>query len=103
MALNGINMGQELLNVPMGEMIRSMALAIAEAQWKLDKSSMTVAELMSGQRPLRDLDSGELIGAKRPDGSIEPQLIDSRVYFGYTYQTAADGTTMTRMPQKVSM
>lgn len=41
--------GQELLNVPMGEMIRDMALSIAEAQIALDASSMRVAEMMSGK------------------------------------------------------
>lgn len=102
MAVNGINMGQELLNVPMGEMIRSMALAIAEAQWQLDKSSMTVAELMSGRRLLRNMETGELIGPKRPDGSIEPTVIDSRVYFGYEYTPGADGA-MARAPRLVSM
>ena len=61
MAIGGVNVGQELLNVPMGDMIRSMALAIAQAQWELDKSSMTVTELMSGQRLLRDLDTGKLL------------------------------------------
>ena len=50
MAIGGVNLGQELLNVPMGDMIRSIALAIADAQWALDKSSMVVTELMSGQR-----------------------------------------------------
>ncbi|NUM46924.1 MAG: hypothetical protein HUU38_19640, partial [Anaerolineales bacterium] len=55
MAIGDINVGQELLNVPMGTMIREMAKAIADAQWELDKSSMTVAEMMSGQRVLRDL------------------------------------------------
>ena len=33
MAIGGLNLGQELLNVPMGDMIRSIALAIADAQW----------------------------------------------------------------------
>ena len=37
-----MSIGQELLNVPMGEMIRDMALAIAEAQIALDASSMRV-------------------------------------------------------------
>jgi len=44
-----MSIGQELLNVPMGEMIRDMALAIAEAQIALDSSSMRVAEMMSGK------------------------------------------------------
>jgi hypothetical protein len=87
MAIGGVNVGQELLNVPMGDMIRSMALAIAQAQWELDKSSMTVTELMSGQRLLRDLDSGKLLDktGKATGETTEPTIIDSRVYFGYTY------------------
>jgi hypothetical protein len=87
MAIGGVNVGQELLNVPMGDMIRSMALAIAQAQWELDKSSMTVTELMSGQRLLRDLDTGKLLDQYgKPTGeTTEPTIIDSRVYFGYTY------------------
>lgn len=86
MAIGGVNVGQELLNVPMGDMIRSMALAIAQAQWELDKSSMTVTELMSGQRLLRDLDTGKLLDANgKPTGETNnPTFIDSRVYFGYT-------------------
>jgi len=72
--------------VPMGDMIRSMALAIAQAQWELDKSSMTVTELMSGQRLLRDLDTGKLLDQSgKPTGETkDPIVIDSRVYFGYT-------------------
>jgi len=87
-----INLGQELLNVPMGEMIKQMALAIAEGQWELDKSSMTVAELMSGQRLLRNIDTGQLINPM-PDGS--PRTIDSRVYFGYTYEEDGEKTNST--------
>lgn len=105
MAIGGINVGQELMNVPMGTMIREMAKAIADAQWELDKSSMTVAEMMSGQRVLRDLDSGQLVNPY-PDGA--PRILDSRVYFGYTYLQEAEGSGNTpakwrRVPNKVSM
>ena len=95
MAIGGINVGHELLNVPMGDMVRSLALAVADAQWQLDKASMTVAELMSGQRLVRDLDTGEL---ENPNADGSPRVIDSRVYFGYDYDE--DGK---RTPQKVSM
>ena len=102
MAIGGVNVGQELLNVPMGDMIRSMALAIAQAQWELDKSSMTVTELMSGQRLLRDLDTGKLLDENgKPTGeTTKPIVIDSRVYFGHTYETfdvSADGTKVNGM------
>lgn len=90
MAIGAVNVGQELLNVPMGDMIRSMALAIAQAQWELDKSSMTITELMSGQRLLRDIDTGQLLdeNGKSTGETTKPTVIDSRVYFGYTYEPA---------------
>lgn len=102
MAIGGINLGQELLNVPMGEMIRSMAMSIADAQWSLDKSSMTVAEMMSGRRVLRDLDTGKLIGPKGAE-TTQPQVLDSRVFFGYSINLDKDGKTPVRTPQLLSM
>lgn len=72
--------GQQLLNVPMGDMIRQMAFAIADAQMELDESSVRVAELMSGQYPLRDKD-GNLVDATGKPTST-PVYVDSRVFFG---------------------
>jgi len=43
--------GQDLLNVPFPAMIRSMGLAIAEAQYELDIVSMKIARLMAGFSP----------------------------------------------------
>jgi hypothetical protein len=54
--------GQELLNVPMGDMIRQMAFAIADAQVQLDEASMRVAEMMSGHKFERDA-AGNATGA----------------------------------------
>jgi len=97
MAIGGVNVGQELLNVPMGDMIRSIALAIADAQWALDKSSMVVTELMSGQRLLRDLETGELMDAAGKRTGT-PTIVDSRIYFGYVYDENRN-----RVPTKMSM
>ncbi len=100
MAIGGINIGQELLNVPMGEMIRSMAMAIAEAQMKLNKNSMMVAEFMSGQRVLRNPHTGDLLNDREQpstDPREVPVIIDSRVYFGF------DIVRGERVPAKVSM
>lgn len=81
--------GQELGSVPFGELIKSVALGIAEGQFALDKSSMVVAEFMSGNRLLRDLDTGDLLDESgqplAPDDEI--QFIDSRIFFGYEFQT----------------
>lgn len=70
------NIGQELLNVPMGDMIREMANAIAEAQMDLDKSGMLVAEMMSGEALLRDAD-----GNVQLDSAGKPIRVDTKVSF----------------------
>ena len=62
--------GQELLNVPMGDMIRQMALAIAEGQVKLDGSSIEVAEMMGGLKVITDAEGKQTFD-------------DSRIFFGY--------------------
>ncbi|WP_437293991.1 hypothetical protein [Sorangium sp. So ce426] len=41
--------GQELLNVPFGEMVTSLGQAIAQAQLQLDTTSMKIAQIMAGQ------------------------------------------------------
>lgn len=46
--------GQDLLNVPFPQMIRSMGLAIAEAQYELDIVSMKIARLMAGFSPEKE-------------------------------------------------
>lgn len=69
-----MGIGQELLNVPMGDMIRQMAFAIAEGQNKLDESSIHVAEMMGGLKTVYD-----------DDGNVT--FDDSRVFFGYEYMT----------------
>lgn len=61
--------GQDLLNVPMGDMIRQMAFAIAEAQVRLDENSIEVAEMMGGLRTIYD-----------DEGNVAFE--DSRVFFG---------------------
>lgn len=92
-----MGIGQQLLNVPMGDMIRQMAFSIADAQMQLDESSIRVAELMSGQYPLRDED-GNLVDATGKPTST-PVYVDSRVFFGE--QKDADSSKM--VPARVSM
>ena len=100
MAINNVNVGQELLNVPMGDMVRSMALAIADAQWSLDKASMVVAELMSGHRLLRNIETGQLLNQSgQPLAEKDkPAFVDSRVFFGHSFDANGTGTA-----EKVSM
>lgn len=41
-----MSIGQQLLNVPFGEMISSLGIAIAEAQYSLDKNSIDILRIM---------------------------------------------------------
>jgi hypothetical protein len=92
----GRAIGQDLLNVPMGDMISQMALAIAEAQLALDESGIRQAELMSGRVVLRGENGGfvDATGA----ASATPVFHDSLVFFGYR-RTAAGVSE----PERVSM
>ena len=40
------SIGQELLNVPFGDMVMQLANAIAEGQFKMDLASCKIAKLM---------------------------------------------------------
>ncbi|MCX7649854.1 MAG: hypothetical protein N2050_04810 [Flavobacteriales bacterium] len=66
------SIGQELLDVPMGDMIREMAFAIADAQIRLDANSIEVAQMMGGLKTIK-----ETIG-----GREVVTFQDSRVFFG---------------------
>ena len=62
--------GQELLDVPMGDMIQQMAIAISDAQRKLDENSIDTAQMMGGLETITDETTGEVT------------FQDSRVFFG---------------------
>ncbi len=44
-----VSIGRELSDVPFGEMITSMGLAIAEAQYAMDETGLRLAQMMSGE------------------------------------------------------
>jgi hypothetical protein len=69
MAFPSPNIGRALLDVPMGDMIREMAFAIADAQIRLDENSIEVAEMMGGLKTITD-----------ENGTVTFE--DSRVFFG---------------------
>ena len=52
-----VSVGQELLNVPFGDMIREMALAIAEGQMALDMNSVKVAQALADS----ELEAGSVV------------------------------------------
>ena len=75
---------EDLNGAPLADVIHSVAVAIADGQFQMDKASLRVTEFMSGQALLRDLDSGKLL---TPDGqeTNTPTIVDTRIYFGYSY------------------
>lgn len=90
------SLGQELLNVPMGDMIRDMAFAIADAQVKLDNASMAVAAMMSGHELVvaaegKPAEAGKDLGEGYKDigGKV---YRDTRVYFGFRDELTSSGT-----------
>ena len=81
--------GQQLLDGPFPDMIRSMGLAIAEAQYELDLVGIRLAQLMSGSYEVEVPDPSSLAGTK-----IETR--DARVDFaGERYSLLELGFTPT--------
>jgi hypothetical protein len=62
-----MDIGKELLNVPFPEMVKSMGLGIAEAQYALDKVSIRITRMMAG---FKEDSNGVLV----PDDSALIQL-----------------------------
>lgn len=83
--------GQELLDVPMGDMIQQMAFAIAEAQRKLDENSIDTAQMMGGLQTVTDDITGEVT------------FQDSRVFFGKEKVTMADAITLHNQSTDISI
>lgn len=80
MAYSAKSIGQDLLNVPMGDMIREMAFSIAEAQVKLDENSIEVAQMMGG---LKSVENNGVVTFE-----------DSRVFFGRETVTLENAITI---------
>lgn len=86
---NNPQIGQELLNVPMGEMIEKMAFSIAEAQMKLDSNSIEVAEMMGGLKAITTT-----IKDENGDDKEIITFEDSRVFFGSEKVRVADAVVI---------
>ncbi len=64
-----MSIGTELLNAPFPEMIKTLGVSIAEAQYELDLVSMKIARLMAGYAP----DPEPEDGAAPPPSSATPE------------------------------
>jgi hypothetical protein len=76
-----MSVGQELLDVPFGGMIKSMGLAIAQSQVELDTVSIRLAQMMAGQK----IDvPNPAFDPRQPEGAANPRTtqVETRVTFG---------------------
>ena len=85
------------LYLPLGDVIREVALGIADAQTGLDAASFRTAELMGGRLTLRDPDTGELVD-ENGDPTDTPVVTSTEVVFGTDIDQ--DGN---RVPHEVSL
>ena len=100
------NIGRDLLNVPMGEMIREMAFAIADAQYELDQASVHVAQMIKMSREIERTTTtnssrdnykksssffGRLFGSKTKVGTT---TVDATYSSKYNY--SAEGASLLR-------
>lgn len=83
--------GQELLDVPMGDMIQQMAFAIAESQRKLDENSIDTAQMMGGLQTITNETTGEVT------------FEDSRVFFGKEKVAVPDAITLHNSTNDISL
>lgn len=59
-----MNIGQELLNAPFPEMVQNLGVGIADAQYALDRVSISIAQMMGG---FKYDDNGNFV---RDDGAL---------------------------------
>ena len=64
-----MSIGTELLNAPFPEMIKTLGVSIAEAQYELDLVSMKIARLMAGYAPDPEPEDGKA----PPPSSASPE------------------------------
>lgn len=62
-----MSVGTDLLNAPFPEMVKTLGVGIAEAQYELDLVSMKIARMMAGYEPDEETEDGSA-----PTPSTEP-------------------------------
>lgn len=72
-----MSVGQELLNVPFPEMVKNLALAIAEAQLALDLNSIKVAQMLADIKLPKD----SVIVAIKETVDSEGNVIDTELVY----------------------
>ncbi|MBC6907093.1 hypothetical protein DWB84_16750 [Saccharophagus sp. K07] len=76
-----MSIGTELLNAPFPEMIKTLGVSIAEAQYELDLVSMKIARMMAGYAPDPEPEDGSLPASPAtPERNMLVPLGDGKQY-----------------------
>ena len=77
-----MSVGTDLLNAPFPEMVKTLGVGIAEAQYELDLVSMKIARMMAGYMPDEETDDGSVPAASTdgPERTLLVPLGDGNEY-----------------------
>jgi hypothetical protein len=105
-----MSVGTDLLNAPFPEMVKSLGVGIAEAQYELDLVSMKIARMMAGYEPDEEPEDGSppaLPGADGPRRTMLVPLGDGNEYslleLGFTPNFYQFVDTMIELKLSISM
>ncbi len=100
--------GTDLLNAPFPEMVKTLGVGIAEAQYELDLVSMKIARMMAGYEPDEEPADGSLPAASgTPERTLLVPLGDGNEYslleLGFTPNFYQFVDTMIELKMSISM
>jgi len=104
-----MSVGTDLLNAPFPEMVKTLGIGIAEAQYELDLVSMKIARMMAGYEPDEEPEDGSLPtpSASGPERTLLVPLGDGNKYslleLGFTPNFYQFVDTMIELKMSISM
>ncbi|KRT55860.1 hypothetical protein [endosymbiont of Ridgeia piscesae] len=104
-----MSVGTDLLNAPFPEMVKTLGLGIAEAQYELDLVSMKIARMMAGYQPDEEPEDGSAATAttSHPERTLLVPLGDGHQYslleLGFTPNFYQFVDTMIELKMSISM
>ncbi len=104
-----MSVGTDLLNAPFPEMVKSLGVGIAEAQYELDLVSMKIARMMAGYEPDEEKEDGSMLPppAEGPKRTMLVPLGDGKEYslleLGFTPNFYQFVDTMIELKLSISM
>ncbi len=102
-----MSVGTDLLNVPFPEMVKTLGIGIAEAQYELDLVSMKIARMMAGYEPDEEPEDGSVPSPGEPARTLLVPLGDGKKYslleLGFTPNFYQFVDTLIELKMSISM